>query len=99
MTKRFLVREGLPVQQLGDELMVFDAVRDEVHVLNETSTAIWEGVREGLDFEKIAQRLGERYDLGDIPDPPSLVLAALEDLAEKGILVREEPVAGGAGEK
>lgn len=99
MTQRFAVKASLPVQRLGAEMMVFDTVRDEVHVLNETSAAIWEGVREGLGFEKIAQRLAERYDLGGIADPPGLVLAALEELAEKGILVREEPGAGGAGEK
>ena len=91
MTERFRVRDGLPVQRLGDELMVFDPVRDEVHVLNETSAAIWEGVRDGFDIETIASRLGERYDLDTIPDPRGLILAALEEMAGKGILERDEP--------
>ena len=91
MTERFRVRDGLPVQRLGDELMVFDPVRDEVHVLNETSAAIWEGVRDGFDIETIASRLGERYDLDTIPDPRGLILAALEEMAGKGILELGEP--------
>lgn len=95
MTHGFQVNESLPVQRLGDELMVFDTVRDEVHVLNESSAAIWEGVREGLDIEMIAVRLGERYDLGAIPDARGLILAALEEMARKGIL---EPDAPGAAD-
>ena len=91
MTEGFRVRDGLPVQHLGDELMVFDPVRDEVHVLNETSAAIWEGVRDGLDIETIAKRLGERFDLSSIPDPRGLILAALDEMAGKGILERDEP--------
>lgn len=89
----------MPVQRLGDELMVFDQVRDEVHVLNETSAAIWEGVRDGLDIDKIALRLGERYDLGAVPDPRGLVIAALEQLAGKGILECDEPGADQAPKK
>lgn len=91
VTQRFRVKDGLPVQRLGDELMVFDAGRDEVHVLNETSAAIWEGVRDGLDVEKIASRLGGRYDLGAIPDTRGLILAALEEMAGKGILELDDP--------
>jgi len=91
VTEGFRVRDGLPVQRLGDELMVFDPVRDEVHVLNETSAAIWEGVQDGLDIETIAKRLGERFDLSCIPDPRGLILAALEEMAGKGILELGEP--------
>ena len=100
VTEGFRVRNGLPVQRLGDELMVFDPAQDEVHVLNETSAAIWEGVQDGLDVVRIASRLGERYDLGGIPDPRGLILAALEEMAGKGILERGEPgAAGSAPEK
>ena len=100
MAERFRVRDGLPVQRLGDELMVFDPVRDEVHVLNETSAAIWEGVQAGLDVGRIVSRLGERYDLCGISDPPGFILAALEEMAGKGILERGEPgAAGSAPEK
>jgi hypothetical protein len=89
VTDGFRVKEGVPVQRLGAELMVFDAGRDEVHVLNETSAAIWEGVRDGLDVAAIEALLRGRYDLAAVPDPGRMIRAAIAELAAKGIL---EPV-------
>jgi len=89
--QRFRVKDDLNVQRLGAEIMVFDQVRDEVHVLNETSAAIWEGVREGLDAGAIEQRLRQIYNLEATLDVGGVIRTALEVMAGKGILVPEVP--------
>jgi len=97
--ERFRVRDGLPVQRPRRRNSWF-SIRcgTKCTCSTKTSAAIWEGVQDGLDLEKIAGRLGERYDLGGIPDPRALILATLEELAGKGILERDEPGDGGARE-
>lgn len=87
------VNPGLPVQRLDREMLIFDPERDEVHLLNETATAIWEGVRDGLGSAQIEERLRRRYAVDASVDAQAMIGSVLGDLAARGIL---EPVPEGA---
>lgn len=82
----YRIREHLREERLGDETMVFDSVTDQVHVLNETSAMIWEGLRDGLDVPGIEGRLRERYDLSSVPDPGEMIREAIRTMESKGLL-------------
>lgn len=79
-------RPHLREERLGEEIMVFDAETDQVHVLNEASAAIWEGLKAGLDVPEIEQRLRERYDLAAHADPAAMIRESLLAMAAKGLL-------------
>ena len=87
MSGIYRARPGLREERLGDEIMIFDAETDQVHVLNEGSAAIWEAAVSGLDVAGIERRLLERYDLSAHPDPAAMIRESLESLAGKGLLV------------
>jgi len=87
----YRVNVRLPFQRLDDQLMIFNPESDEVHVLNVTMAAIWEGVRDGLQIDGIERRLRERYDLDDIPDAGGMILAAILELVTRGCLEPATP--------
>jgi hypothetical protein len=75
-------REGLVVEELGDELLVYDSERNRAHSLNPAAAAVWElsdGVREAKELANAAgvtedevwralSQLEERHLLdGDLP--------------------------------
>lgn len=80
--------EGLIVESLGDERLVFDAERDRAHSLNAVAAAVWElcdgdrGV--GELSEAATARLGE-------PVSEDAVWRALSQLDERRLLAGELP--------
>lgn len=71
------------VQQLPDELMVYDVERNEVHCLNGTAARVWELCDGTSTVAEIAQRLGS--DL-EPHAAETLVWCALDQFAEKHLL-------------
>lgn len=72
--------EGLHVQELGDELLIFDSNDDHAHSLNETAARVWRACDGSRDLDALEQACAV--------DRGSLELA-LELLRERGLL--EEP--------
>lgn len=66
--KQGLPREPMPsgeaafeVQELGNEVAVYDHRNGALHMLNRTAAAIWAMAREGQSTESIARALGEQF--------------------------------------
>jgi hypothetical protein len=79
---------GLLVQQVGDQLVAYDQVRQRLHVLDRATTAAWKHC-DGLNTEADIARLVGR-DLGT-PADEQLTALALEQLDEAHLL--EERIA------
>ena len=56
-------RNGLMIRKLGDELLVLDTDRDQVHQLNATASLIWELNEAGVPAEEIAERLASTFEV------------------------------------
>jgi hypothetical protein len=81
-------REGLLVEPLGDETLVYDLDRHQAHCLNRTAAAVWSACNGERDAGAIARHLRR-----EMPDSsPELVEVALARLARAHLLT--EP--GGA---
>lgn len=80
--------EGLIVESLEDELLVYDSERDRAHSLNAVAATVWElsdGRREAAVLaETAAAKLGE-------PVSEAAVWRALSQLDERGLLVGALP--------
>lgn len=77
-------RADLLCRELVDGAMLYDAVHQRVHHLNETAALVWAACRRGETTEAIAAELGRRYD---VPDPQARddVEALLRTFAASGL--------------
>jgi hypothetical protein len=78
--------------KLYEETMVYDKVSHRAHVLNQTLALVWESADGRNSIDEIAQIL--HRELG-IPADRDVVLLALQELSESGLL--QEPVQAEAG--
>lgn len=86
MAETYHRKKDLPEQVMGEELMVFDAESDKVHVLNKTSAFIWGCLGDDLDEEAIQRLLEKNFDLSAVQDVPEVIRTALRQLADKGLV-------------
>jgi hypothetical protein len=66
-------REGLIVQQVDEETIVYDEERDRVHCLNALAAAVWQRSDGRRDVEGLARRVGQ--DLGAAVEVEAVHLA------------------------
>jgi hypothetical protein len=80
-------KERIVTQRLGDELLVYDLDRNQVHCLNRVAAYVWQhcdGVRSTGEIARASHR-----ELG-VPGDEGIVLLALKQLGRANLLV--EPI-------
>ena len=66
MVTRVLGRQqGLIVRRTGDELLILDTVKDQIHQLNPSAAFVWEKLDEGLSDGDISRLLSVEFDIDD----------------------------------
>lgn len=75
--------EGLIVEPLGDELLVYDERTHKSHCLNRAAALVWKGCDGRSTAGEIARRVGAELN-AEVEE--SLVWMALEDLGKRGLL-------------
>jgi hypothetical protein len=61
-TKPLARREGLVIQELPDEVLVYDLDRDRAHCLNETAAFVWQHCDGRTTTDEIARSLGKKVN-------------------------------------
>lgn len=69
----------------GNDLLLFDRVSGEIHVLNETAARVWEALRRGDDVETIVAAMARDYEV-DAPRASNDVAAIVLDLQRAGLM-------------
>lgn len=77
-------RDGLVVQDLPDEVLVYDTERHTAHCLNRTAAAVWQQCDGQTSVDELTRRLG-REGVG--PGAEQAVWTALEQLEQAHLLV------------
>jgi hypothetical protein len=80
-------RNKLVIQELPDEVLVYDQERDKAHCLNQTAAKVWKHCDGQTDVATIAARLGEELHS---PVDERVVWFALDQLSRDSLL--EAPV-------
>jgi hypothetical protein len=80
-------RNKLVVQELSDEVLVYDQERDKAHCLNQTAAQVWRQCDGQTDVATIAARLGKEFNA---PVDERVVWFALDQLSRDSLL--EAPV-------
>jgi hypothetical protein len=86
MTKPIARREGLVVQELPDEVLVYDFERDRAHCLNETAAFVWQHRDGRSSAAQIALTLGNQFNC-EVDE--RIVWLALDQLRRNHLLERQ----------
>jgi hypothetical protein len=82
-------RSGLILRAVGNELIVYDSQTHVAHCLNRTAALVFQAADGRENIEALSARLGRQ---AEIEVPQEVVAAALDELADAGLL--EAPVPG-----
>lgn len=85
-------KEGLVVQQLADEVLVYDQERFKAHCLNHTAALVWKHCNGKKTTSEIAQALGRE---AGSPVDEELVWLALSQLGKSRLLTEQVMVPEG----
>ncbi len=76
-------REGLIVEQMPDEVLVYDLERHKAHCLNRTAAFVWQNCDGKSGVSKIARRMSQEFNATVTDD---LVYLALDQLGKDHLL-------------
>lgn len=79
-------KEGLLVQELADELLVYDRTRHKAHCLNQTAALVWKRCDGKTTVNQMARILGKETDS---PVDDAVVWMAFDQLAKAHLLQGE----------
>lgn len=86
MTRPLARKDGLYVEQIADEVILYDKGTHKAHCLNKTAAAVWEAADGTRTVEELAGVLEAKLN---IPKDRDIVLLALEQLQSTGLLSSE----------
>lgn len=76
-------KDGLVVQDLGGEVIVYDPVSHRAHALNRAAALVFERLDGKHDINAVARHVGRALEM---PPQQALVSAAINELAVSGLL-------------
>jgi hypothetical protein len=79
-------KKGLVIQELPDEVLVYDLDRDRAHCLNQTAAFVWQRCNGRNTTAQIARTLGQQFDC---PVDEKLIWLALDQLGRNHLLDRQ----------
>jgi hypothetical protein len=79
-------KQGLVIQELPDEVLVYDLDRDLAHCLNTTAAFVWQRCNGRNTTAQIAQTLGRQFDCAV---DEKIVWLALDQLGRNHLLDRQ----------
>jgi len=83
-------RTDLESVVLDDELMIFDPVRDETHILNETASEIWRLLTEKKSVSEILDHFFDQYGTGEKEGLRETLKSTLGQFCQKGLLIPKD---------
>jgi hypothetical protein len=79
-------KQGLVIQELPDEVLVYDLDRDRAHCLNTTAAFVWQRCDGRNTTAQIARTLGQQFDCAV---DEKIVWLALDQLGKNHLLDRQ----------
>src|SRR5205085_5142573 len=79
-------KNGLVIQELPDEVLVYDLDSDRAHCLNQTAAFVWQRCDGRNTAEQIARKLGRQFDCSV---DEKIVWLALDQLGRNRLLERQ----------
>jgi hypothetical protein len=87
-------KNGIFAENLPEEVVLYDKTNDKVHCLNKTAAAVWENSDGSKTVDELTRAIEAK---SGAPADRNLVLQALEELEEAGLMEAGSAVVAEAG--
>ncbi len=77
-------------KELGTDLMLYDPVRDQVHILNATARLIYQLHQDGKDLDEIDQAIRSAFRSERHQNIKENIQACLAELKGKGLIPQDD---------
>ena len=74
----------LSSQEVGQDLMIYNEEKEEIHILNTTAKLIYELYLAGKDLHEIESAVRDAFDVAD-EDIAALIRECLDEIRNKGL--------------
>jgi coenzyme PQQ synthesis protein D (PqqD) len=86
-------KEGLVIQELSEEVLVYDLHRDKAHCLNQTAAAVWRRCDGNKRISEIAEQMEKEFN---VTIREEVALLGVQQLEQARLLVERIPSASGS---
>jgi len=84
--KMFLKKEKIVIRDMGDEAVLYNPQTKAIHVLNKTSSMVWEYCDGKHSFEMIENKIMEKFDVSNVPDIKNDIRETLNQFSQLGLI-------------
>jgi len=81
-------REDLTIHELGDEVMLYDAANEKIHVLNHTAYLIWNLCDGQHSIEDIKYEMNKYYKIIEDNNLLQDIMKAIEELNNNILMIK-----------
>jgi hypothetical protein len=84
--KMFLKKEKIVIRDMGDEAVLYNPQTKAIHVLNKTSSMLWEYCDGKHSLEMIENKIMETFDVSNAQDVKDDIIETLNQFSELGLI-------------
>jgi len=86
LNKKPKKRDDLAIHELGDEVMLYDAANEKIHVLNHTASLIWNFCDGQHSIKDIKEEMNKKYPIIEDKHLFQDIMKTIEELSNKILL-------------
>jgi len=84
--KMFLKKEKIVIRDMGDEAVLYNPQTKSIHVLNKTSSMVWEYCDGKHSLKMIDNKIMDRFDVSNAQDVKDDIIETLNQFSELGLI-------------
>jgi hypothetical protein len=88
MKKMPRVREDVSLQELGEEVMIYDPLNEKVHILNTTAHSIWKLCDGRCTIQEIKEKISKMFPNTAEHEIHDDIVAAIDNFEKNKLLIR-----------
>jgi hypothetical protein len=87
-TKRMpKVRGDVSIQELGEEVMIYDPINEKVHILNNTAHCIWKLCDGNYTLQEIKEEIIKKFPQASEQEILNDITSAIDDFKKNKLLM------------
>lgn len=84
--KMLLKKEKIVIRDMGDEAVLYNPETKAIHVLNKTSSMIWEYCNGKHSLEMIENKIMEKFNVSNVPDIKDDIRETINKFSQLGLI-------------
>ncbi|TGO02859.1 hypothetical protein PN36_17920 [Candidatus Thiomargarita nelsonii] len=85
-TRSPLKKEDIVLRDIGDETVLYNPQTKAIHVLNKTSSMVWESCDGKHSLEMIEKKIRDKFEVSSAQDVKEDIIESLNKFSELGLI-------------